>query len=236
MAKIKFEDLILWEGDDYTVINKPPFISSLDDRNDAVTILSMAKDYHEDAQLCHRLDKETSGVLVIAKNAEAYRHMSLQFEHREVSKLYLAVVDGIHDFKDVACDQRIYKLSNGTVKTDRRGKDAVTWFNTKQAYKQHTLVACKPITGRMHQIRIHLAYLRASITGDLQYGGREVFLSDLKRNFNLKKGSIEQPLIKRLALHAQKVSFNLLDGEKKEIEAPFPKDFKVLVKQLEKNS
>ncbi|MTI21053.1 RNA pseudouridine synthase, partial [Fulvivirga sp. RKSG066] len=200
MPKLKFKDIIIWEGDDYIVINKPPFMSSLDDRNDEVTVLSLAKEYLPDAQLCHRLDKETSGALVVAKNAEAYRHLSMQFENREVRKKYLAVVDGIHDFEDLRYDQPIYKLANGTVKVDKRGKDAVTYFDTKQAYKQHTLVSCKPITGRMHQIRIHLAHLKASITGDLQYGGRRLLLSSIKRNYNLKKGTEEQPLLKRLAL------------------------------------
>lgn len=235
MAKLNFTDLILWEGDDFIVINKPPLISSLADRNDEVTILSMAKSYDANAQLCHRLDKETSGALVIAKNPEAYRHLSMQFENRTVKKNYLAVVDGIHDFDHLKYDRPIYKLANGSVKIDRRGKEAVTIFNTVQAYKQHTLVECQPLTGRMHQIRIHLANNGASITGDLNYGGRPLYLSSIKRKFNLKKGSEEQPLIKRLALHAKSISFEAANGDKLSFEAPLPKDFKVLLKQLEKN-
>jgi len=83
----KFADLILFEDDDIIVVNKPPFISSLDEREGGeVNMLRLAKAYSEDAQICHRLDKETSGALIIAKNPEAYRTVSMQFEKRQVKK------------------------------------------------------------------------------------------------------------------------------------------------------
>jgi 23S rRNA pseudouridine955/2504/2580 synthase len=81
----KFADLILFENDDVIVVNKPPFLSSLDEREGGeVNLLRLAKGYWEDAQICHRLDKETSGALIIAKNPEAYRMVSMQFEKRQV--------------------------------------------------------------------------------------------------------------------------------------------------------
>jgi 23S rRNA pseudouridine955/2504/2580 synthase len=86
----------------------------------------------------------------------------------------------------------------------------------------------------MHQIRIHLSCLKAPIVCDETYGGKMIFLSDLKRKFNLKKDTEELPLIKRVALHAFSIGFHLLNGDKKRIEAPYPKDFAVLVKQLQK--
>ncbi|MBL3656725.1 RluA family pseudouridine synthase [Fulvivirga sediminis] len=233
--KIVFKDLILWENEDYIVINKPPFVSTLSDRNDDVNILALAKGYHEDAQVGHRLDKETSGALAIAKNPEAYRELSMQFENRKVEKLYHAVSDGIHDFNDLLVDLPIQKLSNGTVRIDKRsGKDAQTHFQTLKAYRSHTLVACKPVTGRMHQIRIHLAKQGAPIAGDNYYGGEQIYLSQFKKHFNLKRESEEQPLIKRLALHARSLEFSLINGERKSIEAPYPKDYQVLLKQLDK--
>jgi len=236
MSKIKFQDLILFEDDNYLVVNKPPLISSLADRNDDNNMLTLARGYIKDAQLCHRLDKETSGALIIAKNPEAYRHVSMQFEKRKVNKIYHAVVDGIHSFDNEICDKSISKLSNGTAGIDKKGKSATTFYNTLQAYKQHTLLECKPITGRMHQIRVHLSSLGASITGDLTYGGRYLYLSSIKRKYNLKKGTEEKPLIQRLALHAFAVGFNDLNDNRIEVEAPQPKDFKVLIKQLDKNS
>jgi len=225
----------LFENEDYVLINKPPFISTLEDRHDPDHILSLAKQWISDAQVCHRLDKDTSGVLALAKNPEAYRHLSMQFENREVSKTYHAVVDGIHSFQEKSVEASILKLNDGTVKISKEGKPALTYFTTKDTYKSHTLVECHPITGRMHQIRIHLRLLKAPITGDEVYGGKPFFVSSVKRGFNLKKEAEEAPLIKRMALHAFSLEFALLNHETVKIEAPYPKDFQALVKQLSEN-
>ncbi len=235
MPKFKFEDAILYQDDDFILINKPPFISTLEDRNDSQNILSLAREYEPDAQVCHRLDKETSGVLAIARNPEAYRHLSMQFENRSVTKIYHAVADGIHNFKDQEVDAPILKQNDGTVKISRSGKEAQTHFTTRQSYKNHTLVECRPVTGRMHQIRVHLALLKAPITGDEMYGGKPFYVSSIKRGFNLKKLTEEEPLIKRMALHAFSLEFNLLDGSKMTAEAPYPKDFQALIRQLSEN-
>ena len=234
--KTNFSDLVLFENQDYILINKPPFISTLEDRNEPTNILSLVREVEPDPQVCHRLDKDTSGVLAIARNPEAYRHLSMQFENREVSKTYHAVADGTHNFENRLVDAPILKLADGTVRIARDGKLAQTYFTTQQVYKNHTLIKCNPITGRMHQIRIHLSLLKAPITGDETYGGQPFFVSSVKRKFNLKKMTDEQPLMKRMALHAFSLEFALLNGEKIVVEAPYPKDFKALIKQLESNS
>ncbi len=234
-SKIRFADLVLFEDNDYVLINKPPFISTLEDRNDPMNILALAREVLDDPQVCHRLDKDTSGVLAIAKNPEAYRHLSMQFEHREVTKTYFAVADGTHHFEDRLVDAPILKLNDGTVVISREGKPAQTVFNTQQVFKNHTLIRCNPVTGRMHQIRIHLALLKAPITGDDVYGGKPFYISSVKRGFNLKKETEEAPLMKRMALHAFSLKFNTLEGKEVEIQAPYPKDFKALINQLEAN-
>jgi RluA family pseudouridine synthase len=231
----KFKDLILFEDQDYILINKPPFIATLEDRNDPQNILAIAKEYIADAQVCHRLDKDTSGVLAIAKNPEAYRHLNMQFEDRQVVKIYHAVVDGIHHFQNELVEAPILKQNDGTVRISREGKRAVTYFTTLQNYKNHTLVECKPITGRMHQIRIHLTRLNAPITGDEVYGGKPFFLSTVKRRFKLEMDTEEQPLMKRMALHAFSLEFNMVNGDSTTIQAPYPKDFQALLKQLSQN-
>lgn len=237
MSKLQrdFNDWILFEDDRYLIINKPPGLSTLEDRNDPVNLLALARAYHGEAQVCHRLDKDTSGVLAIAKDPGAYRHLTQLFQHRQVTKIYHAIVDGIHRFENEAVDQPILKKSDGTVSLDAKGKASLTFFQTLEAYKAHCLVSCRPVTGRMHQIRIHLAYLGASISGDAGYGGKPIFLSQLKRNYNLKKTEEEQPLMKRMALHALSVTFNSLDDKEITVEAPYPKDFRVAVKQLSAN-
>lgn len=235
-SRIKFEDLILFEDEDFVLVNKPPFLSTLEDRNEKINLLRLARNYASDAQVCHRLDKDTSGVLAIAKNPEAYRHLSMQFENRQVTKLYHALVDGVHKFDDTKVDLPILKQPDGMAKINKReGKSATTYFTSIKVFQHHTLVACKPITGRMHQIRLHISYLGAPITGDELYGGKPFFLSQVKRKFNLKKETEEEPLVKRMALHAASLEFKDLSDAIQIVEAPYPKDMQVLLKQLEKN-
>ncbi|MBE9583549.1 RluA family pseudouridine synthase [Mucilaginibacter sp. JRF] len=234
----KFADQILFENDDVIVVNKPPFISSLDERGEGsseISMLKLAKAYSDDAQICHRLDKETSGALIFAKHPEAYRSVSMQFERRKVKKVYHAVIDGTHVFEDLQIDLPILNIGKSSVTISRQeGKAAETWFNSLKYYKHYTLVECRPVTGRMHQIRIHLATQRASIAGDEMYKGQPVFLSKLKRKYHLGKDQEELPIMKRFALHAYEVTFKLLNGEDITIHAPYPKDFETLLKLLDK--
>lgn len=232
-----FKDLILFENDDYIVVNKPPFIASLDERTTGaeINILRLAKQYVADAQVCHRLDKETSGAIVIAKNPEAYRSLSMQFEKRKVNKIYHAVVDGQFQFDNLFIDLPILNDGNKSVTIDRaEGKRAETYFNSLKYFKHYTLVECKPITGRMHQIRIHLATQRAAICGDHMYKGKPVFLSAIKKGYRLSKDEEELPIMKRFALHAKHIVFKGLDGQDISVEAPYPKDFTTLLKLLNK--
>jgi RluA family pseudouridine synthase len=235
--KIKLEDIILFQNEDYLVVNKPPFISTLEDRHENINILKLAREFKPDAQVAHRLDKNTSGALAIACNPEAYRHIAIQFQERQVKKIYHAVVDGIHRFDNTLVDLAILKQDDGVAKVHRAmGKQAITYFTSLKSFRKHTLVECRPITGRMHQIRVHLAYNKASITGDDMYGGKPFLLSEVKRGFNLKKGTEEEPFMKRMALHAFALEFTGLKGEKVSVEAPYPKDMRALVRQLEDNS
>ncbi|WP_312137458.1 RluA family pseudouridine synthase [Sphingobacterium sp.] len=232
----KFQELIIHEDDNLIVINKPPFIASLDAREGGeVNILRLAKKYHPDAQVCHRLDKDTSGVLLIAKNPETYRSMSIEFEKRRVNKIYHAIIGGTHIFENLTVDLPILNQGNKNVTIDRyNGKPSETIFNSIRYFKHFTLVECKPITGRMHQIRIHLATQQAAIVGDAMYKGKPVYLSQIKkRGYTLSKDQEEQPIIKRFALHSKSVSFKLNDKEYS-FEAEYPKDFATLLKQLEK--
>lgn len=232
-----FKDLILFEDDDLIVVNKPPFLASLDERGAAgeINLLRLAKQYSNDSQVCHRLDKETSGALIIAKNPAAYRHISMQFERRKIDKTYHALVDGHVIFNELMVDLPILNDGNKNVTIDRmEGKRAETIFNSLKYYKHYTLVSCKPITGRMHQIRIHLATQKAAIVGDEMYRGKPIFLSSIKRGYKLTKGEEEQPIMKRFALHAKQLIFKDLKDLEVRVEAPYPKDFATLLKLLDK--
>lgn len=233
----KLQDLLIYEDDHIIVVNKPPFISSLDEREGGeINILRLAKQYHEDAQICHRLDKETSGAMIIAKDPETYRFVSMQFEHREVKKVYHAIVDGTHVFNELMIDLPILNAGKGNVMISRaEGKKAETYFQSIKYFKHYTLIEARPVTGRMHQIRIHLATQRASISGDEMYGGKPVFLSQIKRGYRPNKNEEEQPIMKRFALHSREVTFKIAENESRTFTAEYPKDFGVLIKLLEKN-
>jgi len=234
LRKINFSDLILYQDKDFTVVNKPPHLSSLEDRNDSINLLLLAKGENEDAQVGHRLDKETSGALVIANHNDAYKHFADQLQNREVKKVYHAVLTGIHKFRDFEADEPLYSTSNKSRVDFRQGKPSLTLIETLEMFRKHTLIKCFPVTGRMHQIRAHLAHHQATIVHDMHYGGEESYLSQLKKNFKQKKWEDERPMIERVALHAFSIAFKKMDGSVLEVEAPYPKDFGVLVKQLRK--
>ena len=235
--RINFKEIILSEDEDFILVNKPPFVSTLEDRHGGLNLLALAREYVPSAQVCHRLDKETSGVLAIAKNPAAYRHLNMQFENRQVVKIYHAIVDGIHNFNEELVDAPILKLLDGVVKISKsEGKSAQTWFTALKSYRYHSLVECRPVTGRMHQIRIHLSTQRASITGDETYGGKPFLLSQVKRDYKLKKGTEEQPFMKRMALHAFSLEFSDLKEKRTLVVARYPKDIQALIRQLELNS
>ncbi|TAH27547.1 MAG: RNA pseudouridine synthase [Cytophagales bacterium] len=239
MKKVDFKEIIVFEDEDYICINKPPFIATLEDRNDPVNINKIAKEYHQEAHACHRLDKETSGILALAKSTEAYRNLAIQFEKRKVQKMYHAVVAGKHDYDGVSVYLPIETKPGATsVRINKQeGKEAETIFFTEKAYKNHTLLRCYPLTGRMHQIRIHLACLKTPIVCDATYGGLPVFLSQLKKRYNLPQDQEEElPIMKRVALHAVSLTFTNMKGETITATAPYPKDFNVLIKQLEKHT
>jgi 23S rRNA pseudouridine955/2504/2580 synthase len=240
MAKYNFQDLILFENEDFVLINKPPLMATLDERTEdrkTTSIIALLRKYQPSYQICHRLDKETSGVLAIAKHPKAYRHLSMAFERRKVEKIYHCISKGVHNFDQQEANFPILKLSKkGMVTIDfKEGQKAHTTFQTIKHIGNFTLIEARPHTGRMHQIRIHLKALKAPIVADEMYGGEWVYLSDLKKKFHLKKDTEEQPLMQRVALHAFALSFEGFKEDKIYVEAPYPKDFAVLLKQLEKN-
>lgn len=234
--KINFKELILHQDDDYTIVNKPPNISCLEDRNTPLNLLALAKEINPDFQICHRLDKETSGVTVFANNNDAYKHFAIQLEDRVVKKVYHAVVSGRHSFEDFAANEPLYTTTNKSRVDFSLGKPSLTLVSTLEIFKKHTLVKCFPVSGRMHQIRAHLAYHECSLVQDINYGGKPIFLSSLKKNYKPKYEQEEKPLISRVALHASEVAFHDLKGDILNIKAVYPKDFSILLKQLKKFS
>ena len=238
MDKVKvvpFKELIIFEDEYFIFINKPAHYSSLDDRHaDVFSIIKQAKKHNPDLQLCHRLDKETSGVLVIAKNEMVYREMSMCFEARKVEKVYHAVVNGVLNVSEQQIVLPLGQTAKGIAKIDmKEGKPSTTIVTTLHNFRHYSLLCCKPVTGRLHQIRIHLASQNFPLVADVTYGSKMPFLSSIKPKFKEGKWSNEEPMMKRVALHAYSIQFNLFEKEY-QVVAPYPKDFAVLLKLLEK--
>jgi len=205
------------------------------DSGSPIRLLSKQKNYNEHLQLCHRLDKETSGVLLLSKHAAAYSHAAVSFEKRRVTKTYHAVADGAHKFEHFEVNLPLITTRSGrSAVSKQKGKPCTTFFTTIQNFKHHSLIACEPVTGRQHQIRIHLASQNAPITADGIYGGKMPYLSRFKKNFTTNKTEEETPMINRFALHAYSLSLNDIDGTALEIVAEYPKDLAVFIKQLRK--
>lgn len=232
-----FEDLILHEDEQVIVVSKPTGLSSLDERDGVETnLLRLGRKYYEEAQLCHRLDKETSGVMLFAKNPEAYRDIAMQFQNREVLKHYVAIIHGVRQFEEYVIDAPIENAGKGIARISMsRGKEAVTVIETAEIFRDFSLVNCHPITGRMHQIRLHLSSVGSPILGDTKYGGKDVLLSDLKKTFKPNRKMEESPINKGFMLHARGIQFRIPGSEEAAtFVAPLPKQFEVVLKILRK--
>lgn len=233
---------ILYQDDDIAVINKPAGLLSVPDRYDPeVPSLShlLSKRMDGVALPVHRLDRPTSGVVIFAKNTEAQRSLSMQFEERTVEKIYQAIVDGRPSDPTGLIDQPLapHPSKLGKMIISNKGKKSQTKYVVTDFFGSYSLVELELLTGRTHQIRVHLAYLGHPLMVDPFYGNRKEFmLSSLKRRkYNLKKGETERPLLSRVPLHAGRLSINHpTTGERMTFEAEMPKDMRATVAQLRK--
>jgi RluA family pseudouridine synthase len=181
----------------------------------------------------HRIDKETSGLVVFSKNKDTHRELSMAFEQRSVSKLYFAIVHGRPSWKETTCDLALVPNGNKkhmTIIDKFRGKESVTHFVCLFSASNFSVLEARPVTGRIHQIRVHAAALGHPVVCDELYGKQNpIKLSSFKRAWRGDPHE-ERPLLARLGLHAQELT--LPCG--KTFTAPLPKDMSSLVNQLEK--
>lgn len=184
----------------------------------------------------HRLDFETSGVILLAKSKPVLVELANLFGSEKPLKTYMALVQDAPAQDNFEVDAKLapHPMKVGLMRVDpKRGKRARTLFEVRERFAGWTLLTCRPFTGRTHQIRAHLRHVGLPIVGDSLYGGKPLWLSRLKRDYHLKRGQEERPLIARLALHAAALSLaHPVTGETLTITAPLPKDLTVGLKYL----
>ena len=193
-------------------------------------------------RLVHRLDRDTSGVMVVAKSIEAERELGAAFEEGRVSKRYLALVEGEHPLADGESEPIVIAIGpdprrTGQMCARQDGKPATTVVRVAQRFRGFTLLECEPRTGRTHQIRVHMAAKGFPLVVDPLYGRRkELLLSELKSGYRKKPGQVETPLIARLTLHAAQLETPSMvePGQVVRVDAPLPPDFARTLKQLTK--
>lgn len=218
---------VLWSDDALLVINKPAGLPTLPDgyHPAAPYLKGVVQAALGPVWVVHRLDKDTSGLLVLARSAEAHRSLNEQFERRQVSKTYHAILVGSPDWdeKTVRLPLRVnVGHKHRTVVDPRGGKPAETELRILRRLGNYALVEAQPRTGRTHQIRAHLAAVGFPILGDELYGR-----TDVGGPSGPDDRRVESSLpIARMALHARSLDLSHpLSGEKLHFEAPYPDDF-----------
>lgn len=224
LSSVTFDssERVLYSDNELIVYDKPAGFSSEDPR-----LLSFIKSYGSSAQLVHRLDRDTTGVLIFARNQAVTEAMLALFKQRQIKKTYLAIVDGVPASSQGTIDNFLGKISvyqgqtiYGEMARDKGGLSAKTSWSKKKTGKEASLIVCHPETGRTHQLRVHLSSIGHPILGDYQYG----------RSF---KCPFRPP---RMLLHAYEIAFeNPITRQPIKVVAKLPTDFNeaesLLIKQ-----
>jgi tRNA pseudouridine32 synthase/23S rRNA pseudouridine746 synthase len=202
---------VLHEDDDIIAVEKPSGVSSIPERNKAVeSVLSiLEKQLGRRLFIVHRLDKEVGGVMLFAKNAPAHKYLNEGFFAKNVHKTYLALVHGtiLEDKGEI--DRPIRQFGSGRMGIDEKtGKPSVTKYEVVKRFDGRTLLHAFPVTGRRHQIRVHLYHIGHPIIGDRRYGDRNV-----QKNFP------------RLMLHAERIEYKNAGGNEICVESKVPEEF-----------
>lgn len=236
---MNFKDSIIAETENWVAINKPSGLLSIPDREGKeVSLKVLLKEKYGEIFTVHRIDRDTSGLIVFAKNEAAHKHLCKQFEDRHTKKIYQGLVIGspAQPAGSIEAPLMEHPALNGTMIVHRKGKEALTDYEVLTDFGIFSHVQFRIHTGRTHQIRVHMKDLGYPIVCDPLYGdGKPLLLSAVKSKFKLSKNELEErPILGRLALHAYQLSFTDIDGNIIDLEAPLHKDMRATLQQLAK--
>lgn len=238
---------ILYADDQILVVNKPAGLLCAPERDGSgETVLQrLSRELDpppsEPLRLVHRLDRGTSGVMIVAKTRDAQSVLTSQFMARTVNKTYLALVRGSPDEASGQIHAPIAEKKAGQARVSihmTRGKPAATLWSVVERFAGFALLRCRPQTGRQHQIRIHMQLAGMPLAVDELYGSPAgLRLSSFKPGYKPNRDEPERPLIGRLTLHAETIDFDHpVTGQRMRFEAPLPKDFRAALNQLRKHA
>jgi 23S rRNA pseudouridine955/2504/2580 synthase len=209
------KDSIIFENGDYVVFNKPAGFAVQGGTGVKKSIIDILKAHDPDIdyKIVHRIDKATSGILIVAKTYPAARYFADLFASHNIMKTYMAIIDGSIDKKQGRLENKLLKMGD-MVSVHQDGKEAITDYKIIHTYRDYSMIQLRPLTGRMHQLRVQLAYLGKPIKGDDKYNPKA------KKN-------------EQLFLHAYKIEF--LDLQKKTVifKADIPSYFKEIFPNIE---
>ena len=238
MAKSKFQ--IIFQDEDIIVVNKSSGITVIPTRSGRPLSLKqmLETQLESDIFIVHRIDRETSGIVILAKNEASHKALNHQFLKRIVTKEYICLSKGNTGENWEEIDKPILQDSRSkTVRINHEGKKAISHYKSLANSKRYCKNLVRIETGRMHQIRVHMASVGHPILGDILYNKNpEVYLSSFKKKYTLRKhSSQEESLMKRAALHAYSLEIvHPRTEEKLKFTADLPKDIRACWNQIEK--
>lgn len=236
---MQLKPLIIFENDDFVVLNKPSGLLSIPDRlGKEVSLKLLLQQQFGEIFTVHRLDKDTSGIIVFAKNALCHAALTQAFENREVEKFYYGLVQGkpLENEGSITASIQQHPAKDAQMWVHAKGKESLTTYVVEQVFKQYSWIKFQLHTGRTHQIRVHCQFIGCPIVVDGLYGqATPILLSQIKKKFHLGKFTEEEkPLLNRLGLHAFELRFSY-NNKHYNFQAPLPKDLRATLQQLAKN-
>ena len=238
MQKNKLE--IIFENDRFVAVNKPAGMLTIPDRHDETlaSLYKLLEKIYKKIFIVHRLDRETSGIILFAKDETTHKYLSGLFEQRNIQKFYMGIVRGSLQNRKGIIDEPIteHPVNRGLMVINKKGKPSKTEYEVIEDYGLYSLIKFQIHSGRTHQIRVHMKHIGHPIVCDEIYGSAEpILLSSFKKKYKLSQHDDEErPILNRLALHSYQLKFTGISGIPHDLKAELPKDLRALLKQLDK--